>query len=232
MSRLGSHAVKLAMTPRNFGRSDIFLLEIRAQPCDSVVMVSEPKQTRTRAAPDSLPLTTASASLLPGQAAQAPVSLSQDDSNVHSRPSLGETRGICNKLPRGAVAGVPVRTTFPGRQQWDVATGGISPSCKTVHPRRRTVRSSSGGRRRVSARPSNSTPRCWPGRTRNETRILVQERSQQRYSHELDNERINVAVHVVECRSSVKRTQTVPRGWALRTSQAVRDARQQRPHAP
>lgn len=126
VSRLGSHAMKLAMTPRNFGRADIFLPEIRAQPCDSVVMVSEPKRTRTRAAPDSLPLTTASASLLPGRAARAagegetedslrrwwcqlwrcgkagepvkapgprpnglaPVSLSQDDSNVHSRLSL------------------------------------------------------------------------------------------------------------------------------------------------
>lgn len=60
-----------AVTPGDGGRATVFLPEIRAQHFDSVVTVSEPKRTRTRVAPDSLPLTTASEPRSPRRAVWA-----------------------------------------------------------------------------------------------------------------------------------------------------------------
>lgn len=64
----GSHAVKLAVTPRNFGRAS-FLKS--AHSLVTLVTVSEPRRTRTRAAPDSPPLTTASEPRSPRQSSRA-----------------------------------------------------------------------------------------------------------------------------------------------------------------
>ena len=67
VSPRGSHAVRLALTPRNPCGPDIFLPEVKARPRDPVVLASLPKWTKTRAVPKSLPLMAASQQWSPRQ---------------------------------------------------------------------------------------------------------------------------------------------------------------------
>lgn len=67
VSPRGSHAVRLALTPRNPCGPDILLPEVKARPRDPVVLASLPKWTKTRAVPKSLPLMAASQQWSPWQ---------------------------------------------------------------------------------------------------------------------------------------------------------------------